>query len=52
MEEFILHMKMEEPMINDEDEATEEDSEHIEEPVLVIPPIAAERKIIKTKLNY
>ena len=31
-------------MINDEDEATEEDSENIEEPVLVIPPITAERK--------
>ena len=26
-------------MINDEDEATEEDSENIEEPVLVIPLI-------------
>ena len=31
-------------MINDEDLATEEDSENIEEPVLVIPPIAAEKK--------
>ena len=39
-------------MINDEDEATEEDSENIEEPVLVIPPIAAEKKRIKTKSNY
>ena len=43
-EEFILQIKMDELMINDEDEATEEDSENIEEPVLVIPPIAAEKK--------
>ena len=35
---------MDELMINDEDEATEEDSENIEEPVLVVPPIAAEKK--------
>ena len=35
---------MDELMINYEDEATEEDSENIEEPVLVIPPIAAEKK--------
>ena len=34
-------------MINDEDEATEEDSENVEEPVLVIPPIAAEKKEAK-----
>ena len=31
-------------MINDEDEANEEDSENIEEPVSIIPPIAAEKK--------
>ena len=43
-EEFILQIKMDELMINDEDEATEEDSENIEELVLVIPPIAAEKK--------
>ena len=43
-EEFILQIKMDELMINDEDEATEEDSENIEEPVLVIPLIAAEKK--------
>ena len=43
-EEFILQIKMDELMINDEDEATEEDSENIEEPVFVIPPIAAEKK--------
>ena len=43
-EEFILQIKMDELMINNEDEATEEDSENIEEPVFVIPPIAAEKK--------
>ena len=31
-------------MINDEDEATEEDSENIDEPVLVLPAIAAKKK--------
>ena len=31
-------------MFNDEDEATEEDSENIDEPVLVLPPIAPEKK--------
>ena len=31
-------------MINDEYEATEKGSENVEEPVLVIPPIAAEKK--------
>ena len=31
-------------MINDEDEATEEDSEGIDEPMLVLPPIAAETR--------
>ena len=39
-------------MINQEDEATEEDSENFEEPVLVIPPIAAEKKRSKTKSNH
>ena len=34
-------------MIIDEDEASEEDSENIEEPVLVIPPLAAEKKEAK-----
>ena len=34
-------------MINDEEEATEEDSENIEQPVLVVPPIAAEIKEAK-----
>ena len=34
-------------MINDEDEATEEDSENFEELVLVILPIAAEKKEAK-----
>ena len=43
-EEFLLQIRMDELMINYEDEATEEDSENIEEPVLVIPPIAAEKK--------
>ena len=43
-EEVILQIEMDELMINDEDEATEEDSENIEEPVLFIPPIAAEKK--------
>ena len=38
-------------MINDEEEATE-DSENIEEPMLFIPPIAVEKKRIKTKSNY
>ena len=38
-------------MINDEDEATEKDSENVEEPVLVIPPMAAEKKRSKTKSN-
>ena len=46
-EEFLLQIKMDELMINDEDEATEEDSENVEEPVLVIPPIAAEKKEAK-----
>ena len=40
-------MKMKELMINDEDEASEEDSETIEGPVLVILPIAAEKKEAK-----
>ena len=31
-------------MVNDEDEATEEDSKNIDEPVLVLPPTAAEKK--------
>ena len=46
-EEFLLQIKMDELMINDEDEATEEDSENVEEPVLVIPPIPAEKKEAK-----
>ena len=43
-QEFLLQIRMDELMINYEDEATEEDSENIEEPVFVIPPVAAERK--------
>ena len=46
-EEFLFQIKMDELMINDENEATEEDSENVEEPVLVIPPIAAEKKEAK-----
>ena len=34
-------------MINDEDEATEEDSENVEQPVLVISPMTAEKKEAK-----
>ena len=34
-------------MINDEDEATGEDSENIDEPGLVLPAIAAEKKEAK-----
>ena len=34
-------------MFNDEDEATEEDSENIDEPVLVLSPIAAEKEEAK-----
>ena len=34
-------------MINDEDEANEKDSENVEEPVLVITPMAAEKKEAK-----
>ena len=34
-------------MINDEDEATKKDSENIDEPVLVLPPISAEKKEVK-----
>ena len=34
-------------MINDEDEATEEHSENIDEPALVLPPIAVEKKGVK-----
>ena len=37
-------MKMKELIINDEDEATEEGSENIEESVLVTLPIAAAKK--------
>ena len=46
-EEFLLRFKMDELMINDEDEANEEDSENIDEPVLVLPPIAAEKEEAK-----
>ena len=46
-EELLLQMKVDELMINDEDEATEKDSENVEEPLLVIPPIAAEKKEAK-----
>ena len=47
-EEFLLHFKMDELMLNDEDEANEEDSENIDEPVLVLPPIAPEKKEAKS----
>ena len=43
-EEFLLQIKMNELMINDEDEATGEDSEIIDEPVLVLPAITAKKK--------
>ena len=46
-EEFLLQIKMDELMINDEDEATGEDSEIIDEPVLVLPAIAAKKKEAK-----
>ena len=46
-EEFFLQIKMDELMINDEDEATGEDSEIIDEPVLVLPAIAAKKKEAK-----
>ena len=45
-EEFLLKIKMDE-LINDEGEATEEYSENVEEPVLVFPPISAEKKEAK-----
>ena len=46
-EEFFLQIKMDELMINDEDEATGEDSEIIDELVLVLPAIAAKKKAAK-----
>ena len=46
-EEFLLQIKMDELMINDEDEATGEDSEIIDELVLVLPAIAAKKKAAK-----
>ena len=46
-EEFLLQIRMDELMINYEDEATEEDSENIEEPVLVLSPIATEKEEAK-----
>ena len=46
-EEFLLQIKMDELMIKDEDEATEEDSENVEQPVLVISPMTAEKKEAK-----
>ena len=51
-EEFLLQIKMDELMINDEDEATGEDSEIIDEPVLVLPAIAAKKQRSKTKSNH
>ena len=38
---------MDELMFNDEDEATEDDSKNVDEPVLVLPPIAPEKKEAK-----
>jgi len=46
-EELLLQIKTDELKIIDEDEATEEASEIIDEPVLVLPAIAAEKKEAK-----